>query len=281
MTTRPEPAPPQGLYSERTQARVGPGAPLVACIHGSMDRHASFARLRARLAPTCDVLLYDRRGYAASRDLQPPAAGIEDHVVDLLALLEGRAGLLFGHSLGGDIALAFAQRHADLVTAVVVYEPPTPWLDFWYAPGADNDPPSWQAPTAEEAAEGFLRRMIGPRRYERIPAATRAELAKDGPALITELTSIRRDPAPFVPSLVGVPVVVAWGSDAVERHRRAAEWLVNSLPDPTAVVLDGAGHNAHRTHSKEIAELILTAAGVEKEVPGLATDDSARRAASR
>ena len=75
-----------------------------------MDRHASFARLRARLAPSCDVLLYDRRGYAASRDLEPQAAGIEDHVADLLGLLEGRAALLFGHSLGGDIALAFAQR---------------------------------------------------------------------------------------------------------------------------------------------------------------------------
>jgi pimeloyl-ACP methyl ester carboxylesterase len=225
-----------------------------------MDRHTSFARLRARLAPTCDVLLYDRRGYAGSRDVDPPANGIEDHVADLLDLLAGRRAVLFGHSYGGDVALALAENHPELVAVAVVFEAPLPWLDFWHAPGA-RDQVAWMAATSEEAAERFVRRMVGDRRYERIPAATRLELAKDGPALVTELTTIRRLPAPFDPSRVEVPVLVAWGTESPERHKQGSDWLVSGLPHATKHVVAGAGHNAHRTHSKEIAAIVSAAIG--------------------
>ena len=218
VRTGPEPA-PRGLYVERSRSESGPGAPLVACVHGSMDRHASFAKLRARLTPTCEVLAYDRRGYAASRHVQPPATGIDDHVADLFGLLEGRRAVIFGHSYGGDIVLVLAERHPELVAAAVIFEAPAPWLAFGRSPDDAGDHPPWAAPTPGEAAERFLRRMVGDRRYERLPAATRVELLQDGPALVTELTTIRRDPAPFDPGRIEVPVVVAWGSESLERHR--------------------------------------------------------------
>ncbi len=267
MTKEVEPLTSRRLYVEETRADAGPGAPLVACIHGSMDRHASFARLRARLAPMCDVLLYDRRGYAASRNVDPPATGIDDHVADLFVLLEGRRAVLFGHSYGGDVALALAERHPELVSAAVVFEAPLPWLDFWHAPGPARDHPAWAAPTPGEAAELFIRRTIGDRRYERIPAATRAEMAKDGPALMTELTTIREYPPPFDPHVVEVPVLVAWGSETVERHRRGAHWLAASLPHATEHMVRGARHNGHRTHSKELAQLVLEAAALASGEP--------------
>ena len=205
--------------SNGLRADSGPGAPLVACIHGSMDRHASFARLRARLVPTCDVLVYDRRGYAGSRDAEPPAAGMDDHVADLVDLLEGRHAVLFGHSYGGDVALALAERHPELVATAVVFEPPAPWLDFWHAPGTARDRLPWSGTTPEESAERFLRRMIGDRRYERIPAATRARTAEGR----RRARHRARPPSAAIPRRstpprIDVPVVVAWGS----RNPRAA-----------------------------------------------------------
>ena len=74
-----------------------------------------------------------------------------------------------------------------------------PGSTFGRSPDDAGDRPPWSAPTPGEAAERFLRRMVGDRRYERLPAATRVELLQDGPALVTELTTIRRDPAPFDP----------------------------------------------------------------------------------
>ena len=260
MSTGLEPAASTGLYVEATPALLGPDtAPLVVCVHGSMDRHASFARLRARLTTTCNVLLYDRRGYAASRCVVPAAEGLDDHVADLVGLLEGRPAVLFGHSYGGDIALALAERRPDLVTAVVVFETPLPWLGFWRAPAAGGQQPPWAAATPRDSAERFLRRMLGDRRYEAIPAATRDELAKDGPALVTELTAIGQDPPPFDPQMVEVPVLVVLGSEAPSRHRLGADWLAASLPDAGRRVVEGAGHDGHRTHSKEVAEIVLEA----------------------
>jgi pimeloyl-ACP methyl ester carboxylesterase len=267
VTTGPGPGALHGLYVEHSQSETGPGAPLVACVHGSMDRHASFVRLRARLAPTCDVLLYDRRGYAASRDAVPPATGMDDHVADLFGLLEGRRAVLFGHSYGGDVALALAERHPEVVAAAVIFEAPLPWLDLWHAPGTASDHLSWAAATPEESAERFLRRMMGDRRYERIPAATRTELRKDGPALMTELTAIRRDPPPFDPGRIDVPVIVSWGGETVERHRRGAQWLAASLPRARKHMIEGAAHNGHRTHSKQIAELVLSAVALAASEP--------------
>ncbi len=259
MTTGLEPAPARGLFVEQVRADSGPGAPLVACIHGSMDRHASFAKLRARLVPTCDVLLYDRRGYAASRHVQPPAAGIDDHVADLCHLLGGRPAVLFGHSYGGDVALALAQRHPELVNAAVVFEPPLPWLDFWRSSSPHLDHSPGREPAPDEVAERFIRRMIGDRRFARLPAATRAELGRDGAALAAELTSIRRDPPPFDPGLIEVPVVVVWGAETPERHRRGADWLAGSLRHASVHMLEASGHNGHRTHSREVAEIVLAA----------------------
>jgi len=174
--------------------------------------------------------------------------------------------VLFGHSYGGDVALALAQRHPELVTAAVVFEPPLPWLDFWRSPSPHLDPPGPE-PAPEEVAERFIRRMIGDRRFARIPAATRAELARDGSALATELASIRRDPPPFDPELIDVPVVVVWGAETAERHRQGAEWLARSLRRASVHKVDAAGHNGHRTHSREVAEIVLTTVAVASKEP--------------
>lgn len=252
-------APAHGLFVEESSAATGAGAPLVVCVHGSMDRHASFARMRARLVDTCDVVAYDRRGYAASRAVTPDATGVDDHVADLAAVLDGRRAVVFGHSYGGAVALALAERRPDLVAAAVVYEPPLSWLEFWHGQGARHQQPSFAAPTPEQAAEAFLRRMVGDRRYERIPASTRAELGKDGPALVAELTAIRTDPAPFDPAAVTVPVVAACGSETADRHLRANKWLAERLPCARRHVVQGAGHDAHRTHARELAALVVEA----------------------
>jgi pimeloyl-ACP methyl ester carboxylesterase len=230
------------------------------------------------------VLLYDRRGYAASRDVEPRAVGIGDHVEDLRHLLDHRRAVLFGHSYGGDVALALAQRHPELVEAVVVFEPPLPWLDFWRASYPNFDPSPGPEPTPEQVAERFIRRMIGERRYGRIPAATRVELARDGQALATELASIRRDPPPFDPGLIEAPVVVVWGAETPERHRRGAEWLAKSLRHASIQMVQGAGHNGHRTHSSEVAEIVLTtveAASVDAaSVDAASVDAASTKAAS-
>ena len=56
------------------------------------------------------------------------AAVIERHVIECAATGSGgRPVSLFGHSFGGNVALALADLRPELVSAVAVYESPMSW----------------------------------------------------------------------------------------------------------------------------------------------------------
>ena len=87
----------------------GSEGPRVVVVHGAMDRAASFGRVGRQPAGP-DVVRYDRRGYGESAALG--TGTLDEHVEDLLGVLDGRPATVFGHSIGGVIALVAAQRGA-------------------------------------------------------------------------------------------------------------------------------------------------------------------------
>jgi molybdopterin-guanine dinucleotide biosynthesis protein A/pimeloyl-ACP methyl ester carboxylesterase len=231
-----------------------PDAPFVVLVHGSMDRATGMAKVARRLHDTARVLRYDRRGYARSRP-HPGPFGIDEQVADLVALLDGRRAVLVGHSLGGDIVLAAADRHPELVRAVAVYEPPLSWEPWWPSTSGGSVAVG-TARTAEDAAELFLRYMLGDERWERLPARTRADRRAEGPALVGELRSLRRG-APWRAEHIHAPVVAGVGERARRHHREAVRLIAEQLPDARAVVVPGAGHGAHASHPDAFVELLV------------------------
>ena len=131
---------------------------------------------------------------------------VETNVDDLVALLGERPAVVFGHSLGGDVALAAAQRHPGLIRAVGAYEPPMPWEPWWpeSTAGSEAIERAEKAGT-EEAAETFMRRMVGDELWKRLPATSRGERRAEGEALVGELVAMR-DTAPYDPAAIEVPV---------------------------------------------------------------------------
>ncbi|MGI9031478.1 MAG: alpha/beta fold hydrolase [Ilumatobacteraceae bacterium] len=107
-------------------------------MHGSLDRSAGLLKLSRRLDVDHRVVRYDRRGYGRSVEAGGPFT-MEAHVGDLAAVLDGRPAVVFGHSYGGNVALALAQRQPAQVRAVGVYETPLSWLDWWPATTAGGD----------------------------------------------------------------------------------------------------------------------------------------------
>jgi pimeloyl-ACP methyl ester carboxylesterase len=236
------------------------GASLVVLVHGSMDRANGMRPVARRLEDDFRVLLYDRRGYARSREAGGPY-GIEAHVRDLVGVLDGRSATVFGHSQGGNIALAAAQRHPELVLAVGAYEPPMPWEPWWSgttAGGGSLDMAGREGPGA--AAEAFMRRMIGDARWERLPAATRAERRADGPALVGELADVRLGP-PYDAAQIHVPVLLARGEHGLPHRVRAAEVLAGRFEshlrdDVEMVVVPSVGHGIHMEDPGAMAGLV-------------------------
>lgn len=240
---------PDGLHVLDQPGDV-PGAPLVAIVHGAMDRAASFGRV-ARQLGHLHLVRYDRRGYGRSAGMAPGT--LDDHVEDLLAILGGRPATVFGHSIGGVVALIAAQRSPDVVRSVLVYEAPTPWAPWWPAPG--------RPPLADDGdeAEAFMRRAIGDRFWERLPARTRADRRAEGGALRADVASIQGPEAPFEAASVDVPVLVGVGADTTWWHARAARELASELESAELRAVAGASHGVHLTHPTATADLISEA----------------------
>lgn len=238
MVTSPE------LYVDDRAA--GPDAPLVVIVHGAMDRSSSFGRVGLHLRDL-HVVRYDRRGYG--RSLDAGTGPLAAHVDDLFAVLDGRPATVFGHSFGAVVALVAAAQHPEVVRSVFAYEAPLPWRSWWPSPATEvpDDP--------GDEAEAFLRRAVGDRIWERLPARIRAARRAEGVALRADLASLDGD-EPFDPAAVGVPVLVGCGSATTWWHERAARELVAELPDAELVVIGQAQHGAHLSHPTAVADLV-------------------------
>src|SRR5262249_32768528 len=103
-----------------------PDADTVVLVHGSWNGRRAWAFVMERLAPSYQVICYDRRGHGESN--APPDAGtVHDDVADLAALIEvvdvGPAYVV-GNSYGACIALRLAAEQPQAARAIVAHEPP-------------------------------------------------------------------------------------------------------------------------------------------------------------
>jgi pimeloyl-ACP methyl ester carboxylesterase len=228
-------------------------APLIALVHGTMDRSAGMLRLSRLLDNRFRVLRYDRRGYGRSVS-HPGPFDAEQQVSDLVGLLRGRRAVVFGHSYGGNVALAAASRHPELVVAVAVYEAPLSWLDWWPGTTAGADAIATQGDPAE-AAERFVKRLIGDERWARLPPSTRAARRSEGPAMVGELVDLREH-APWEAANIGVPVVAMNGERGAAHHLAAVAYLGHELPDSRVVEIAEARHFGPNTHPEAVAAAI-------------------------
>jgi pimeloyl-ACP methyl ester carboxylesterase len=231
-----------------------PDAPLVALVHGSLDRSAGLLKLSRRLDDRCRVLRYDRRGYGRSSPHAGPF-GIEAQVADLAAVLDGRPAVVFGHSYGGNVALGLADRHPALVEAVGVYETPLSWLDWWPTDSAGGSAARSGGDPAE-AAERFMRRMVGDDKWLRLPARTREARRTEGVTMVAELADLHRGPA-WDPDRIGVPAVAMRGAAGHEHHRRSTDHLGAVLADCPVVTIEGARHFGPSTHPDAVAAVLV------------------------
>lgn len=242
-----------GLWAEHAGPADGP---LVALVHGSMDRSAGLLKLSRRLDAFHHVVRYDRRGYGRSRP-HPGPFGMDAQVADLVDVLDGRPAAVFGHSYGGNVALALATRRPDLVRLVAVYETPLSWLDWWPGSTAGADALATRGEPAD-AAERFMRRLVGDERWARLPETTRSARRDEGVAMVGELTDLR-EREPWDATAVTMPVVAMHGSRGAPHHRLSTTYLSDVLPDCRVVEIDGARHFGPNSHPSEVAAVIAEA----------------------
>lgn len=233
--------------------RVADPEAVVIGVHGGLDRGGSFARL-ARYTSRFDTVTYDRRGYQASRALQP--LGLDQHIADLVAIVDHEAPsapvILFGHSYGGVIALGAAVERPRSVQLVVVYETPFPWV--MAREGAE--PPPTADPAVE--AERFYRRVALSRPWETLTRQDRRVRQLDGVALLADLATLYDGSAlPFAIEDLQVTTLYVHGDVLhYDYHRALSLELVRRYRVFERTELAATGHAVHLLRPEMLADLI-------------------------
>lgn len=228
--------------------------PFVVLVHGSMDRSSGLLRLSRVLDHDHRVARYDRRGYGRSAPHTGPF-DMAHQVEDLVDVLAGRPALLVGHSYGGNIALATAARHPQLVRAVAVYETPLSWEPWW--PGTTAGAAAIERlADPEGAAEAFMRRMIGSARWDALPDRTRATRRAEGVAMVNELADLRLH-RPWFAEQVHVPVLTGYGTEGSPHHQTGMRFVADEIDDAHVVELANCRHDAPLSHPALFADAMV------------------------
>jgi pimeloyl-ACP methyl ester carboxylesterase len=187
---------------------------------------------------------------------------MDAQVTDLVGLLAGRRAVLIGHSYGGNVALSTADHHPDLVAGVAVYETPLSWESWWPGTTAGAIAVA-EAGKPREAAEQFMRRMLGVRRWEELPERTRQARLDEGIAMVEELADLRRN-RPWIAEHITVPVVTSYGSLGAPHHREGMQHAAAELGCPV-VELANCRHDAPLSHPDlfrtEVVDTLLRMVG--------------------
>ena len=217
--------------------------PAVVLVHGMADDHAAWRTTAGVLVEAgLRVVVYDRRGYGRSGATEPfDRTSIHEQTEDLAAVIGALAAapaVVVGADIAALAVIDLARRHAGLLRAAVLIEPPA----FALVPVA-NEPLAAERQALEAALrEGGAR------------AGVAAWLALRGVDDEARLARAQRDAAAFFADYGGqttleltrrnlrdldVPLAVALGPDPPAHVRAAAAALVALVPGARTIETDG------------------------------------------
>lgn len=111
---------------EINYAQGPPSGPPLVLLHGGGDRWQTFVPIMPGLAARWQLFALDLRGHGLSGRLAPHYRP-EEIATDVIAFVKdqlGQPATLFGHSLGGWVALLAAVKLGNQVRALILGDPP-------------------------------------------------------------------------------------------------------------------------------------------------------------
>jgi pimeloyl-ACP methyl ester carboxylesterase len=221
---------------------IGEGPPLVLLHAFPFDR-----RLWAGLRVAGRRLIVpDLRGFGDSTLRPFTIADLADDVASLLDALGLRRAAVGGMSMGGYVALAFAQRHRARLEALVL-------ADTKAAPDTPEARQARDAAIALVRSQGVdayldqqLPRLLSPAAVREIHARARTLGQQRPEAVIAGLEALRDRPDRRSElAQISCPTLVIVGTDDAVTPRAEARAMAGAIPGARLVEIPRAGHLAH------------------------------------
>jgi pimeloyl-ACP methyl ester carboxylesterase len=247
--------------------------PAVLLLHGQPGAAADWTAVATELAADFTVVAPDRPGYGRTGGDAGGFAVNADAAVALLDRLNIERAVVAGHSWGGGVALAVAQRAPARVAGLVLVASIGPTEPLGRLDRLLASSPFGSAMTA--ASFGLVSRLlaVGPIRSlvdRRLPTPARHILEDLGGAgrpgtwraFAVEQRALVRESARLAPGLarVEVPVAVLAGTSDHVVPAAAGARLAASIPRATFTPVPGAGHLLPLDHPGEIAAAVRAVA---------------------
>lgn len=220
--------------------------PTLVLLHGFPLDSALWDGQRADLGRVAHVLAPDLRGFGGDARDVPEVVSMERHAADVRDLLDAhgsRRAVLCGLSMGGYIALAFAEQWPERLSGLV--------LAFTRATADDTAGKEARRAMAQDASgKGMdvIARAMLPKLLHRNDARSRdsmeAMIARQRPQGVaaSALGMAQRPDRTAVLRSLRVPVLVIAGKEDALMPMDTAEAMAHAAPQGHLHVLSGAGH---------------------------------------
>lgn len=249
----------------------GDGASTILLLHCSAGSSSQWSTLVEELAVSHRVIAPDLYGYGRSASWSGPekfTLARETEVLTRILRTRPHPVHLVAHSYGGAVAMRLALERRIPLASVALIEPVAFHLLRQDAAAGRRHLEDIEsvarfvrgAVTRRDylsAMAGFVDFWNGAGSWDRMRAETRYALATRAPKLphdfaacIGESWRLRDFRA------LNLPTLLLRGQHAPAPTRRIVELLAATLPQARAEVIDGAGHMAPLTHSREVNALV-------------------------
>lgn len=242
---------------------LGEGTPIVQMpllySHLQMDWQLhEFRRWHERLARDRKLVRYDRRGSGLS-ERNVTGYSLDAFILDLEAVVD-RLGLesfiLMGLLFSGPVAIAYAARHPEQVSHLILWGTWARGSDYFEAPRVqashsliDKD---WEYYT-ESAAQGWYEWSAGEEAHR---AAAFIREAVTPEELQVTLEAGRRFDVTSLLSQVRSPTLVLHRRQAAYPSLDVARRLASEIPDARLALLEGSGLSPHMGDAESVARAI-------------------------
>lgn len=245
-----------GLGADRIDyTEAGAGGPPLLLIHGTLGDQRSFAAQMAPLAAAGFhvMALSMRHCWPGSWPAEGGDFRIDTHVADVVAFIQalGRGPVaLLGHSRGGHIAFRVAERHPELLRALILAEP-----------GGELDESLGGEPAAPGNASAFARaadliaagdeegglrvvaeRTGGPGAWERRPEARKAIARANARTMLGQRHEQRRPFSRATAAAIRVPTLFLQGANTLPNFVANVRALSGAIAGSRVVVIPNATH---------------------------------------
>jgi pimeloyl-ACP methyl ester carboxylesterase len=249
---------------------LGTGSPLLL-IHGTGASADVFDGALPLFAERHRVIVYDRRGYSRSGSKVAPVQGyLKRQVEDAAALLQRLAATpatVVGWSMGGIIGLGLALEYPQLVSRLVMWEPPLHVIKHM---PLSNLVPMIKAllfsavGQKQKAVATFLRMTLalrdGSNGYDNLDQATRENMLLNAETLLHELkTGTGEELTVERVRQLRCPASAIVGGDSMALFAEAVDRLAMILPCMRVIHAPGNNHLSLMTQPADFARVVLRA----------------------